>query len=297
MNAHPEHEPRREGTPAYVEIELVDDHSSAPTVVSSTPRRSVKVPVLLFLATCFTTYAVGGAIYAFALMLILTCHEFGHYFQALRYRVPASLPYFIPVPMQPLGTMGAVISMRGNMGDRKALFDIGISGPLAGLVPALFFSVLGLYWSSVGDIPPGHVSKLGDPLLFKFLVSQIFGPLPAHQDVFLHPLAYAGWVGVLITSLNLVPIGQLDGGHILYAILRRKAHWVASGLLAAAIVAVFVTQSYQWALMLFLLILIGPNHPPTARDEMPLGWGRVVLGWLTLLFIIVGFTPQPFSNL
>jgi membrane-associated protease RseP (regulator of RpoE activity) len=253
------------------------------------------MPLLLFVATCFTTIKAGGLAYAVPLLITLLCHEFGHYLQARRYHVSASLPYFIPMPFGPLGTMGAVIAMRSNMGDRKALFDIGISGPLAGLVPALICCVVGLQWSTVGNLPPGGGQQLGEPLLFQYLAGWIFGPLPEGKDIFLHPLAYAGWVGILITALNLFPIGQLDGGHVLYALLRKKAHVVATGLLALAVAAVVLTQNYQWGLMLVLLMLIGPKHPPTANDDVPLGTGRIILGWLTLMFVIIGFTPTPFS--
>jgi membrane-associated protease RseP (regulator of RpoE activity) len=131
--------------------------------------------------------------------------------------------------------------------------------------------------------------------LFQFLVRLIFGPLAPGQDVYLHPLAYAGWVGVLVTSINLMPIGQLDGGHMLYALLRRKAHFVATALLLAAMAAVIYTRSFQWTLMLVLLIIMGPKHRPTANDNVPLGTARVILGWLTLAFVIVGFTPRPFN--
>ncbi len=110
----------------------------------------------------------------------------------------------------------------------------------------------------------------------------------------LHPFAYAGWVGLLITSLNLIPISQLDGGHVLYALLRKKANVVARILLALAAGAVVFFGLYMWILMIFLLIMMGPSHPPTADDEEPLGWPRIILGWLTLAFIPIGFTPMPF---
>jgi membrane-associated protease RseP (regulator of RpoE activity) len=256
-------------------------------------------PLILFLATCYTTYRVGGIAYSAALMFILTAHEMGHYLQARRYHVPASLPYFIPVPFPPLGTMGAVIGMRGNSWNRKELFDIGISGPLAGLVPALICCVIGLQQSTLVDIPPPGSrlagQALGEPLLFQFLETLVFGPLPAGKTIALGPLGYAGWVGIFITALNLFPISQLDGGHVLYALLRRKAHLVARLVLGSAILAVLLTQSYQWLPMLFLLILIGPTHPPTHDDSVPLGTGRIILGWLTLCFVIVGFTPTPFA--
>lgn len=261
------------------------------------PRR-VLLPVILFLATCVSTFLVGGPIYAAGLMVILTCHEFGHFLQAVRYRVPASLPFFIPMPLSPLGTMGAVIGMSGNMGNRKSLFDIGISGPLAGLVPALIFSVVGLHWSSIVDVTMvNHAEQtIAAPPIFRFLIHYLLADVQPHQTVDLHPLAFAGWVGMLITALNLFPIGQLDGGHILYALLRRNAHRVSSLVLGGALVAMLISGSYQWLLMVFLLFMMGPNHPPTADDDMPLGLGRTILGWATLAFLLIGFTPTPFLN-
>jgi membrane-associated protease RseP (regulator of RpoE activity) len=257
---------------------------------------------VLFVLTCLSTFYVAfgedrslksGLIYSGAVMFILTAHELGHYIQARRYGVPASLPYFIPMPISILGTMGAVIAMRGHMGDRRSLFDIGISGPLAGLVPALICSAVGLSWSVPTSVAAlsGDV-QLGAPLLFRILMGHYFDLAPG-QGINLHPLAFAGWVGVLITALNLVPIGQLDGGHILYALLREKAWAVATFLLLFAIGWTVLTGNPTFTVMLILLALAGPNHPPTANDEIPLGTFRVVLGWLTLGFIILGFTPRP----
>jgi membrane-associated protease RseP (regulator of RpoE activity) len=185
--------------------------------------------------------------------------------------------------------------MQAHIGNRKALYDIGISGPLAGLVPAIACSIAGLRLSEVVEIA-GHnnVLNLGEPLLFKFLAFLTFGPLERTQDVALHPLAFAGWVGIFITGLNLIPIGQLDGGHVLYALLLRRAHAVAVFLLFAAMLAVAAFGYWAWSLMLVLLLLMGPRHPPTADDSVPLGLGRTILGWLTLAFIVLGFTPQPF---
>jgi membrane-associated protease RseP (regulator of RpoE activity) len=259
------------------------------------------MPVVLFLATCYTTYQVGeldspgqGYLYAIPLMLTLLCHEFGHYLQSVRYGVPASLPYFIPMPAPPLGTMGAVIGMRGNSWNRKELFDIGISGPLAGLVPAIIFCVWGLSQSTIVEMAPRHGLSIGAPLLFGWLAEWILGPLPTGFAIELHPMAYAGWVGIFITALNLMPISQLDGGHVLYALLLRKAHIVATLLLGFAILFTLLTRNYQWWLMLVLLLLVGPNHPPTADDNVELGTPRIILGWLTLAFLLVGFTPTPF---
>lgn len=276
----------------YVMAEVV------PTDMEEVPPHRIPVmPVVLFLASCASTYLVGGLAYSIPVMGILLCHELGHYLQARRYHVPASLPYFIPFPFSPIGTMGAVIGMRGHMGNRKALYDIGISGPLAGLVPTIICCLIGISWSYVGEIPRGPAQstlQFGEPLLFKWMTRWYFGPLAEGQTVFVHPLGFAGWVGMFITALNLIPIGQLDGGHVLYALLREKARIVAWTLLFAAFAAVIIGGRYEWSLMLLLLVMIGPSHPPTADDTVPLGTGRIILGWLTLAFVIVGFTPTPF---
>jgi membrane-associated protease RseP (regulator of RpoE activity) len=260
-------------------------------------QRRVRLPVLLFVATCLSTWVTGGLVFSLALMTTLFAHEMGHYLQARRYGVPASLPYFIPMPFSPIGTMGAVIVMQPGLGNRRSLFDIAVSGPLAGLVPALIFSTIGLYWSDVivrGD--HRFEMTLGEPILFKVLAYLTHGPLTEGQDIGLHPLAFAGWVGIFITALNLIPIGQLDGGHILYSLLLRRAHPIAQLLLAGAMVAVVVWGYWGWTLMIFLLMLMGPAHPPTANDNMPLGAARTVLGWVCLLFVPIGFTPVPFSS-
>lgn len=265
--------------------------------VDRRPRRRTLVPVLLFAATCLSTWLVGGLAFSLAIMTTLLAHELGHFLQARRYGVPASLPYFIPLPASPIGTMGAVIVMQPGMGNRRTLFDIAVTGPLAGLVPALLFSILGLQWSQVVAIDDQGVGLLlGEPVVFKLLAYLAFGPLAEGQHVALHPVAFAGWVGVFITALNLIPISQLDGGHILYALLRRRSHVVAQALLAAAMLAVVIWGYWGWTLMLLLLLLMGPAHPPTANDNMSLGAGRTILGWASLLFVPLGFTPVPFSG-
>jgi len=278
-------------------------------------RRKWGWPLLLYLASIASTFYAYYAnnlpekpadevaadvflmavLYSGAIIFTLTAHELGHFVQALLYRVPADFPYFIPMPFGPLGTMGAVILMRGNIGHRRALFDIGISGPLAGLVPAILFTIVGIYWSDVAPPRPNEMF-VGAPLLFTWLIHGIKGPLPPGQSLELHPLAYAGWVGFLITSLNLFPVGQLDGGHVLYAILRRKSYPVALFVVWGSILMMAFSGAYQWMPMALLLLMMGPLHPPTADDEEPLGAARVCLGIATLLFVIVGFTPTPFFN-
>lgn len=259
-------------------------------------RRRVLLPVVLFVATLLSTWWVGGLAFSLALMTTLLAHELGHYLQAQRYGVPASLPYFIPMPGSPIGTMGALIVMAPGVGNRRSLFDIAITGPLAGLVPALVFSALGLQWSQIIAVDDQQFGLyLGEPLLFKLLVYLTFGPLPEGHDVALHPVAFAGWVGIFITALNLIPIGQLDGGHILYALLLRRAHTIAQLLLLGAVLAVVIGGYWMWMLMILLLMLMGAAHPPTANDFVLLGWTRRYLGWASLLFVPIGFTPVPFS--
>jgi len=272
------------------------------------------LPVVLFVLTCWSTLLAAPInqkhgwrpwMYALPLMTILVCHEAGHFLQARRYGVPASLPFFIPMPFSPIGTMGAVIAMEARIGDRKALFDIGITGPLAGLVPTFIFCILGLHWShfeSPGAFQ-GQGLSLGSPLVFELLAGWLKGPAPEGAFLSLHPVAFAGWVGLLITALNLFPIGQLDGGHVLYGLLRRRAHGVAWGILVAAAAAVLIagiwyryTAVLGWLMMICLLLAMGPRHPPTANDYVPLGVVRTVLGWLTLAFVPIGFTPFPFGG-
>lgn len=259
-------------------------------------RPRIGLPVALFFITCWSTWSAGSLSYAFAIMTTLLAHELGHYLQARRYHVRASLPYFIPMPGSPIGTMGAVIAMQPGIGNRRTLFDIGVTGPIAGLVPTLIFSVVGLSLSTIEPIAAHRGSiSLGEPLLFKFLSAMILGPIPENHDVFLHPIAFAGWVGMFITALNLIPIGQLDGGHVLYSLLLGKAHAVARGLLLAAMAAVVMFGYWGWILMLLLLMWMGPIHPPTADDSVPLGTTRTIIGWLSLAFVPLGFTPVPFQ--
>jgi membrane-associated protease RseP (regulator of RpoE activity) len=300
--------PRDEIVPATV----VEEPPVAAIPPSRPFRLRWRLPLALFVGTCLSTYYVGGRgavfepleglVYAAALMTILVCHELGHFVQTRRYGVPSSLPLFLPMPISVIGTMGAVILMDSRVKNRKALFDIGISGPLAGLVPTLACVIVGLHYSHVLPRSP-NAMQLGDPLLFKFLSYLVFGPLPEGHDIYVGRLAMAGWVGLLITAINLFPIGQLDGGHVLYALLRRRAHRVATAILFGAIAAIAVSvwwfeqvEMAGWSLMVILLLLMGPRHPPTGDDDMPLGWGRILLGWLTLAFLIVGFTPNPFPQ-
>ncbi|MEM1180267.1 MAG: site-2 protease family protein [Acidobacteriota bacterium] len=262
------------------------------------PAPRLRLPILLFVLTCLSTAITGGPLYGVALMIILLSHELGHYLQARRYGVPASLPYFLPLPLiSPFGTLGAVIGMRPHSATGRGLFDIAISGPIAGLIPTLIFAVIGLQQSEFvpnEELPEGPSFIFGEPLLFEWLSAYVLGPAPEDHTLMLGALGFAAWVGIFITALNLLPVGQLDGGHILYTLAPRYAHWIGLGLFGATFGAVIAFKLWHWSLLLGLLWLMGFRHPP-AVDPPPfqLGAARRILGWLMLLFVIVGLTPNP----
>lgn len=274
------------------------------------PRPRWRRHLTLYLATWLTTFLVGflfsgaggGFIYCAAIMTILTAHELGHYLQARRYGVPASPPYFIPMPLPPFGTLGAVIAMRPQRAHARALFDLAITGPLAGLVPTIVFSVWGLKLSTVVEVTEEFRQSsftLGEPLIFRLMSQLVVGPVAEGHSVLLHPMGYAGWVGIFITALNLIPIGQSDGGHILYTLMPRHAHRISLAVFAAASAAVVIAGLWNYlflVILLFLVLLIfGFRHPPMADDGVRLDRWRVALGWLTLTFMFVGLSARPIS--
>lgn len=317
--------PLEPGRPFVFQVQMGGWGTPPPPPPPFAPHRPRRVwPLVLFLLTCLSTFWVGGSLfmeaprgvpggqldalelltsftlgglkYSTALMAILVAHEMGHFVQARRYGIPASWPWFIPMPFSPLGTMGAVIVQASGRADRKQMFDIGITGPLAGLVVAIPIAIWGLQESRVVQIDAfdGGLT-FGNPPLLRWLAERQFGPLRPDQDVVLTPLLHAGWVGILITALNLIPIGQLDGGHILYGLIGRRAHLVAMLLLWAAAIWTVVSGNWSYSVMIFLLLAMGPRHPPSRDDSVPLGTFRTVLGWLTLGFVFLGFTPNPIT--
>ena len=249
------------------------------------------IHLLLFLLTVVSTTVMVGPLYSVCLMSILTAHEFGHYFAAKYHRVPASLPYFIPFPSM-LGTMGAVIRMSGAIPNRRALFDIAAAGPIAGLVVALPVSFVGLYLSDHVTSNSQGMVVLGDPLLLQAMQWLIHGPLPDNVDLMLHPVAFAGWVGLFVTALNLLPIGQLDGGHINHALFGRHSQRVALAAFAVLAVMTFM-YGYHYTLILFLLLFMGVKHPPTMNDFLELGPVRRRIGFGLWIVFALCFTPAP----
>jgi membrane-associated protease RseP (regulator of RpoE activity) len=221
-------------------------------------------------------------------------HEFGHYFTARHYQASVSLPYFIPAPPPfPFGTLGAIIRMRSPATNRNSLFDIAAAGPLAGLAIAIPAILLGLDWSTVGPVPAGGII-FGDSLLMRLLVYLKFGALAEGTDVFIHPVALAGWVGLFVTALNLFPVGQLDGGRIAYALLGRRHRVVGIATFLALLVMGAVTGAANWVVWAALLFfLVGFHHSPPLDDVTPLTPGRVIVGVICLLLLVLLIPPVP----
>lgn len=235
---------------------------------------------------------VLSLIYAVVLLGILLGHELGHYLACQYYKVDATLPYFIPAPSL-IGTMGAFIRIRSPITKKKQLFDIGIAGPLTSFILSLPACVLGLYLSkAVPSLPKEESILFGDPLILKFFANIFFKGIPEGFDIVPHPIAFAGWVGILVTALNLFPVGQLDGGHVVYAFLGKKSRNLAPYILGIFILmgVFFWIGWFVWALLIYFL---GLKHPQIYDEDKPLSPGRRFLGVLVMIIFVVSFTPEP----
>ncbi len=272
--------------------------------------------LILFITTFFTTGFTANFLYgmdlnysiqyAVALLLILTAHEMGHYYYAFRNKIYATLPYFLPLPvLSPIGTLGAFIKMKSPIPDKRGLFDVGIAGPLAGFIVSLVILFIGFArlpdlegvrdyvtqihpWSESGE----GALTVGNSLLFEFL-RNIMGAthLPMYE-LYHFPLIFAGWIGLFVTALNLMPIGQLDGGHISYALLGKKAKYVAIGaFIALAALNFYSTNWLLWTILLLFVIRL--KHPPTMNDRIELDDTRRILGWISYIIFITCFPPAP----
>jgi membrane-associated protease RseP (regulator of RpoE activity) len=234
-----------------------------------------------------------GIPFAATLLGILVTHELGHYVFSRLHGVPTSLPLFVPGLPHFVGTFGAIIRMRAPLTDRRALFDIGVAGPIAGFVVAVVALVIGLRLSTVVPIQGSYGMHLGEPLLLQFASWVVIGPLSPTADVILHPVGFAAWFGLFITSLNLLPIGQLDGGHVAYALLGERQRSVAVALVP--ILMVFGWLGWKgWFLWVGLAGLMGLAHPPVRNPGRELGATRVLIGWIALLIFAVTFSWEPF---
>ena len=238
---------------------------------------------------------VAGLWYAVPVLIILGAHEFGHYGFCRRHDVDATLPYFLPAPLPITGTFGAVIRIRQAFPSKRALFDIGVAGPIAGFVALLPFLYFGVTMSQVMPTPAYPVPYFGEPLLFKLVARLHFGVIPEGHDIFLHPMGVAAWVGMLATALNLLPFGQLDGGHLVYSVLGRRASWVSLGTIAVALGLTFRSPSWIFitVMMVTMAVLLGLRHPRVIDEDTPLDPGRRAVFVCAVVIFAVCFTPVP----
>ena len=280
--------------------------------------RIPKIPTvnsILFLLTIFTTLLAGaimdgaqifsnpleifkGIPFSFTLLFILGTHEFGHYYYAQKHRVDATLPYFIPAPpfLFLIGTFGAFIKIKSPIYRKDALLQIGAAGPIAGFIIAVPALIIGLLLSEViekNDIQGAII--LGDSILMKILTFITHPGLLESQDIMLHPIAFAGWIGLLVTMLNLLPIGQLDGGHIAYAMLGEKQDII--GKLAFFLLIPLSFYSINWLIwgVLLLLLMRSVKHPPIQDIHVPLSYKDKQIGYACLIIFILCFIPAPFK--
>ncbi len=268
--------------------------------------------LLLFILTFLSTMAAGaffqkgvnifreplriyeGLPFSLTLMTILLGHELSHYFASRKHHTKATLPYFIPAPSL-IGTFGAFIKMKSPIMTRRALIDIGAAGPIAGFLLSVVACIIGLKFSSIVAIKNTEGSLgLGDSLLFSLLSRIILGPTPEAHEILLHPVAFAGWIGLFVTSLNLIPVGQLDGGHIAYAFLGER-HKSVSIILVVLLLLLGLFSWEGWAFWGVIMVVLGVKHPPVIYWEIPLDRRRTFIGISALVIFIITFMPSPFN--
>jgi Zn-dependent protease len=289
---------------------------------------SVQFSGAMYACQCLpTTWSdwLSGTPMMLSMMVILLAHEFGHYFAAKFHKVAVTLPYFIPLPaISPVGTLGAFIQLRSPFKTKKQLFDIGIAGPLGGLIFAIPLTFWGIFSSPVHALTRDGGSVLEGNSVFYLLVKywahgqllpsfQNYSDLPFWQefglllagivptgggdDILINPVAFAAWFGLFVTAMNLLPVGQLDGGHVIYCLLGEKARWLGIGLVGLMVVAgIFWWSGWLlWAMLVFFVI--GPGHPPPLNDLVDLGTGRKLLAYITIIIFVVLFMPNPLQAL
>jgi membrane-associated protease RseP (regulator of RpoE activity) len=324
--SQPQREPEREPEPDSGDDDERSSSSRPPLGELLSGRNHVLFAGALFALTCVSTTWVGswnddswisGLAFSVPLMAILLAHEFGHYIAARIHRVPASLPLFIPMPFSQIGTMGALILMGGRIASRNALLDIGAAGPLAGMAVALPVLIYGIVESPVAAAPSGLYMQEGHSLLYVALLRALKGPFGEGQDIMLTPTAFAGWVGLLVTMINLIPTLQLDGGHVAYALFGERYHrmsrWVRRAMLPLAllIAALYALPALQagkrgdplygelqpaffwlvWWVLLSLFARGGGEHEHPLTDPGPLSPRRRWLARGTLLLFVLLFMP------
>ena len=256
------------------------------------------INIILFAATIFSTYLINGPSYALCIIVILLAHEMGHFIMCRKYHVDATWPIFLPFPSL-FGTLGAVIRMKGHIPNKRALFDIGVAGPIGGLIFAIPITIIGLFLSEVRPVPQDTTSYigLGEPILFSFFSKMLIGEVSRGFDIYLSPVAFAGWAGLFITALNLLPLGQLDGGHIIYALLGEHSTKVYKvGISLFCLFTIFLIVRFHnpvWFIFAVMLLFIGFKHPPPIDPFTQLDFKRKCIGILMLVIFLLSFTPIP----
>ena len=266
--------------------------------------------IILFIATILTTVFAGslnsngnplrnlsdlllGIPFSFSIMAILTCHELGHYFVSRKEGMITSLPYFIPMPFHFLGTFGAVIRMKSLVPSRKALLKVGMAGPVAGFLVALPVSIIGIYLSDIAAVQDtSGMMRLGDSLLFWIFARVIHPSIPQGYELILHPVAFAGWIGMLVTAMNLIPIGQLDGGHVLYSLLLQRRRYLYIPIFGALIALGLLWLG--WLVWVVIAFFIARRDPLIQDTVTPVTVKEKVLALIPLAVLILTFVPQPF---
>jgi len=287
-------------------------HTPIPNAHSPIEKKPAKVWInmLLFVITVFTTtlagaimepietiyirWFLGGIKFSAPLLLILGVHEMGHYVASRMHHVKATLPYFIPAPTF-IGTFGAVIRIKEPIRDRKSLIDIGAAGPLAGFIIGLPILVWGVAKSEIIPIPEAIQGfQLGNSLILITVSKLIWGTIPEGYDIYLSAPAFAAWLGMFVTSLNLLPVGQLDGGHIAYALWGKGAYRISKIVFFALFpLGYFWPGWIFWALLVFFILRL--KHPPLNDMNTPLDEKRIMVGYICLFIFIITFIPVPFS--
>lgn len=272
-------------------------------------RRGISLNILLFLVTILTTL-IGGATlsgvdllahpelvyrgfpFSIALMSILLSHELGHYLMSRKHNVEATLPFFIPAPTI-IGTFGAVIKIKSRVPDRRALLDIGAAGPIVGFIVSIPVLIIGLKLSEA-TLGTGGGMTFGSSLLSELLARWAFPSVPEGYVINLHPVALAGWLGLLVTMMNLLPIGMMDGGHIAYALFGRWHRRISRAGIAAMLVMGFVSWP-GWAVWGAVNLLFGLRHPPPVYPDIPLDPKRKLVAAFATLILVLTFIPTPIS--
>ena len=299
------------GSGIYYRVKEIEDQFELEFMHIEKPKHNYLLHLVLFLLTVLSTLFVGtiqrgfnplrdptkliyGIPFSLTLLLILGIHEMGHFLASKKNGIFATLPYFIPFPHPLIGTMGAFIKIKAPITNRRTLMEIGIAGPISGFIVAIPLTLIGLKLSQVVEAVPGPERlALGNSIIFSTLLRIAKGPLPEGYTVLLHPMAFAGWLGLFVTALNLLPVGQLDGGHIMYSLLSSKFKYV-SRIFWLMLVPLGLLWPGWWFWGL-LLAVMGLRHPEPLNNYIKLSLKHKILGAVAALILMLTFVPSPFS--